>query len=192
MSNTKQLKSAVALLATIAVLDNFIFVELEPGFESMERIEPSSSLAVANTEQAQKSSTQPSATNDFWIDRQVVSGADFAKFLEATGYVQQEVTFSGLQAVSSEYVAYIVAADDETWRSEAGNANWEKPSGSMTMNHTTLAGQDNLKVGFKDALAYCNWLGKDLPTAKQLEHIATASHDKNAYRLGEFRCAKNI
>ena len=40
MTNIKQLTSAIAFLASIAVLDNFIFIELEPGFESMVLIEP--------------------------------------------------------------------------------------------------------------------------------------------------------
>jgi len=56
----------------------------------------------------------------------------------------------------------------------------------------TLAGQNELKVSFKDALVYCNWLGKDLPTAEQFEYIASQDHDKKASSLIEFRCVKNI
>ena len=91
MTNTKQLTSAVALLACIALLDNYIFVELEPGFESMVLIEPYGSANEAETTQAKQSGEALSEAKDFWIDQHRVSSADFARFLESTGYEPQEI-----------------------------------------------------------------------------------------------------
>ena len=184
MTNTKQLTSAVALLAIIAVLDNFIFIELEPGFESMVLIEPYGASSAPEAMQANDSPSPQNEVQDFWIDQYKVSGADFAKFLDSTGYEPFTVPSNILQAHTSRTGGFtaILASDD--WN---GHSN----TSSLSMPHT-LAGQDDLEVSFKDALTYCNWLDKDLPTAKQFEHIARQDHHKKASGLIEFRCVKNI
>lgn len=193
MTKTKQLTSAVAFLASIAVLDNFIFVELEPGFESMALIELSGSPSVAEIAQTNDSLRQQSDVQDFWIDQHQVSSADFAKFLESTGYELQGVALTSVQKSTNQNGDFAVAAGSDKWRTQASNTNWNEHSdkSSLPMNHT-LTGQDDLKVSFKDALAYCNWLGKDLPTAEQFEHIAMKDHDNKVSGLIEFRCVKNI
>jgi len=191
MPNTKQLTGAVALLASIAVLDNFIFVEFQPGFESMALIEPIASVSDSEIAQTNDSPKPQNEVQGFWIDRDKVSRADFASFLESTGYELQKVALI-TQIFANQNGDFAAVADNDKWRAQTGKANWTEPSdeGSLPLKHT-LAGQDDLKVDFKDALAYCNWLGKDLPTVEQVEHIAKASHDKNASHLSEFRCVKN-
>ena len=193
MTNTKQLTSAVALLASIAVLDNFIFVELEPGFESMALIEPHGSADVAAVTQPSNRLRPQSEVQNFWIDQDKVSSADFAKFLESTSHEPFTVPPNTLQANTNRNGDFIAFIANDNWKTQVGNANWNEPNdkNSFPMPHT-LAGQNDLKVSFKDALAYCNWLGKDLPTAEQFEYIATQDHDKQVSSLIEFRCVKNI
>lgn len=193
MTYTKQLSGAVALLASIAVLDNFIFVELEPGFESMALIEPYGSSSEAEVTQTSDSLRPQNEVQNFWIDQDKVNSPDFAKFLETTGYELQEVALISAQEFINKNEGFAVVAGSDKWRTQASNTNWIGTSdkNSLPLNHT-LAGQDDLKVSFKDALAYCNWLGKDLPTAEQFEHIAMKDHDKKASGLIEFRCVKNI
>lgn len=191
MTNTKQLTSAVALLASIAVLDNFIFVELEPGFESMVLVEPYGSAS--NTEIA-PSDERPELLNEpkkFWIDKHKVNNAEFAKFLTSTSYEPQEVIPRRQGIFTNQHEELAILVNSEKLRAEVSNRNWKKPTDSLPMNHA-LAGQDDLKVNFEDALAYCNWLGKDLPTAEQFEYMAAKDHDKKAYDTIEFRCVKNI
>ena len=65
MTNIKQLTSAIAFLASIAVLDNFIFIELEPGFESMVLIEPHGSPNVAEIMQLNGRPEALGKTKDF-------------------------------------------------------------------------------------------------------------------------------
>lgn len=207
MPNTKQLTGAVALLASIAILDNFIFVELEPGFESMVLVEPYGSPSDAEISQTDERTELLSAAKDFWIDQDKVSGADFAKFLASTGHELFAVPPNILQAHTSRDGDFTAILAVDNGEPQAGNANWNEPNtiglntnglntnglntrSSLSMPHT-LAGQDDLEVSFKDALAYCNWLGKDLPTAEQIQHIAKQDQDKNASGLIEFRCVKN-
>lgn len=184
MTHTKQLTGAVALLASIAVLDNFIFVELEPGLESMALVEPYAAASATAATLASDSLSPQNEAQDFWIDQDKVSGADFAKFLASTGYEPFTVPGNIVQAHTSR---------NGDFTAILANDNWNEPGtkSSLSMPHT-LAGQGDLEVSFKDALAYCNWLGKDLPTAEQMQHTAMKDHDKKATGLIEFRCVKNI
>ena len=191
MTNTKQLTSAVALLASIALLDNFIFVELEPGFESMVLIEPYGSPNKAETALANERSEALSEAKDFWIDQHMVSGADFANFLESTGYEPQEVAAVSQQQFTSGMEVVALAVSVEELRAQVGNANWKKASDNFPM-HNTVTGQDDLKVNFNDAQTYCNWLGKVLPTSEQFEHISMQDHNQKVAKLIEFRCVRNI
>ena len=183
MANTKQLTSVVALLASIAVLDNFIFVELEPGFESMVLIEP-----YVSTNESRGALRE---AKGFWIDQHSVSSANFAKFLESTGYEPQEVAPHSQRKFTNQIKDVALAISVEGLRAQVGNANWKKTSNHFPMNHTVM-GQDGLKVNFNDAQIYCNWLGKVLPTAEQFEHISMQDHDKKTTELIEFRCVRNI
>ena len=191
MTNTKQLTSAVALLACIALLDNFIFVELEPGFESMVLIEPYGSANEAETTQANESGETLSEAEDFWIDQHRVSSTDFAKFLESTGYEPQEVAPHSQQKFTSQIEDVALAVSVEELRAQVGNANWKKASDNFPMHHT-VTGQDDLKVNFNDAQTYCNWLGKVLPTAEQFEYLSMQDHNQKVAKLIEFRCVRNI
>ena len=191
MPNTKQLTSTVALLASIALLDNFIFVELEPGFESMVLIEPFGSTNEAETRQANESGEAWSEAENFWIDQNIVSSADFAKFLESTGYEPQEVAADSQQQFTSEIEVVVLAVSVEELRAQVGNANGNKASDNFPMHHT-VTDQDDLKVNFNDAQTYCNWLGKVLPTAEQFEHISMQDHNQKVAKFIEFRCVRNI
>jgi formylglycine-generating enzyme required for sulfatase activity len=183
MANTKQLTSVVALLASIAVLDNFIFVELEPGFESMVLIEP-----YVSTNESRGALRE---AKGFWIDQHSVSSADFAKFLESTGYEPQEVAPHSQRKFTNQIEDVALTASVEELRAQVGNANWKAASSNFSKNHTVM-GQDDLKVNFNDAQTYCNWLGKVLPTAEQFEYLSMQDHNQKVAKLIEFRCVRNI
>ena len=121
----------------------------------------------------------------------MVSGADFAKFLESTGYEPQEVVADSQQQFTSEIEVVALAVSVEELRAQVGNANWKKASDNFPMHHT-VTGQDDLKVNFNDAQTYCNWLGKVLPTSEQFEHIPMQDHNQKVAKLIEFRCVRNI
>lgn len=193
MTNTKQLTGAVAFLASIAALDNFIFVELEPGLESMVLVETNSLPGETETAQMSDSSGQSSGAENFWIDQHRVKSADFSKFLESTGHEPQEVTLNSTRIISNQNSELAVIAADDKWRTQISHANWKVPSDEMSLSVShVFVGQDGLKVSFRDAQAYCNWLGKQLPTANQVKYVVSEEQDPKTMGLLEFRCAKNI
>lgn len=165
MTNTKTLTGAVAFLATIAVLDNFLLVELKPGFEGMVLIESDDvATADANSEQRDE---QEWSQNNFWIDKQPISQASFEKFVAATGYQSN--------ATAGESELRIAGHTQEL---AVRLAEHPDDSGSQDTS-------DQLAwVDLEAATAYCSWLGKKLPSQTQIELAAKNAHAGETLKAG--------
>lgn len=160
MTNTQNLTGAIALLAFIAILDNFIIVELQPGFEGMVLIDASELPA-----RGERGGDAPEL-HAFWVDKHEVSQADFAKFVEATGYLPQSMTAeNSWQLVSGAKTALGVSA-------EVSHASTEANTGAT--------GESVAQVSHDGALAYCNWLGKSLPTDLQVQAADSRKGDSSS------------
>lgn len=183
MPNSKSLTGAIALLALIAVLDNFVFVELEPGFEGMVLVDtPDTTVDAAP------------AAHRFWIDKQQVDAADFARFLATTHYAPTQASNASITHNASAPVA----SGGDAWTSQAENARWQQPpAGGAEITLTPETGSSEFQFTVEAARAYCNWLGKVLPTEEQ---YALARREVNFGREGypeaetdsglSFRCAR--
>lgn len=99
----------------------------------------------------------------FWIDRFEVTNAQFARFVRATGYQ----TRAELQGSSQ-----VLRPDTETLVATAG-ADWRRPEGLgggiSPLDHPVV------HVAYDDAVAYCTWADKRLPTEAEWEKAARGS-----------------
>ena len=119
---------------------------------------PAGEFTMGSEQYAAEKPVQQIALDNYWIDKYLVTNAQFQKFVEATGYqTDAEKEGSGLVRIGRR------------WKKVEG-ANWKMPDGL-----TGLDGKEDFpvsQVSYNDALAYCQWSKKDLPTEAQWEKAA--------------------
>ncbi len=184
MANTKQIAGAVAFVASIAALDRYVVVESEPSFDNMVFIDSGVFLMGSEKGLADESPVHEVRLDAFWIDKYEVSNADYTKFIEATGYLtESEKQGSGLVfATPAENQA--MSLNPKDWWNRVAYANWHKPTGLEAKTQDSIADHPVVQVNFADSLAYCNWLGKELPTEAQFEFAARGGRDGEIYSWG--------
>jgi sulfatase modifying factor 1 len=134
----------------------------------------------------------------FWMDRAEVTNAEFAAFVDATGYVtiseRKPRKEDYPQALPEKLVAgsvvfsppnHPVGLDNHfQWWNYVPGANWRHPEGPDSnikdrMNHPVV------HIAYDDAVAYCNWARKRLPTEAEFEFAARGGLDQKRYAWGD-------
>jgi formylglycine-generating enzyme required for sulfatase activity len=122
------------------------------------------------------------------IDATSVTNADFERFAEATGYRTEAETF-GFSAVfhlalAAEPDEVMGPATGTPWWAGVRGADWRHPGGSRS----DLDGLDDhpvVHVSWNDAVAYCRWAGRRLPTEAEWEFASRGGLEGARYPWGD-------
>lgn len=127
--------------------------------------------------------------DSFWIDATTVTNADFAEFVRATGYKTDAERYNWSfvfknflpEKLRNRDLPY--SSDTPWWKGIEG-AYWKQPEGpqssiSERMDHPAV------HISWNDAMAYCQWAGKRLPTEAEWEYAARGGLEQKKFPWGD-------
>ena len=138
------------------------------------------------------------SVDGFWIDRTPVTNNQFRQFVNATGYV----TFAEIKPDPKDYpgaLPHMLKAgslvfsppkhavdlrDWSQWWAFKFGADWRHPYGPRSST-SGLSDHPVVHIAYRDALAYAEWAGKELPTEAEWEFAARGGLDGAEFAWGD-------
>jgi formylglycine-generating enzyme required for sulfatase activity len=138
------------------------------------------------------------SVDGFWMDEQLVTNAEFRRFVKATGYVtlaerpldsahypdaDPELLVPGA-LVFRKTLGRVNLNDYRNWWEYLPGACWTHPEGPGS----NLNGRDRhpvVQVAYEDAESYAKWAGKSLPTEAEWEFAARGGLEGAVFTWGD-------